>query len=291
MKIAVLADIHANYVALQTAEAHLSDWRPDHVIIAGDIVNRGPRPAECLEFIQRKMISEDWHVIRGNHEDYVILHASPDAPRSGPGLEVHRASLWTYQQLDQDVSSLTAMPLKYELIGPDRKLVQFVHGSLLGIRDGIYPETSEHTLRRKIGLDHQLPGINSMSLFCVGHTHRPVIRWLDGVLVVNAGSVGLPFDHDNRLAYAQITNRNESWHAEIVRLPYDIEHAEKDFHDTGYLKDAGPLTQLVQIELLTASSHLYNWAIEFQETALEGKISVEETVKRYLARISANTAS
>jgi predicted phosphodiesterase len=52
MKIAVLADIHSNFVALQSAVEHLARWQPDRVILAGDLVNRGPRPAECLEFFQ-----------------------------------------------------------------------------------------------------------------------------------------------------------------------------------------------------------------------------------------------
>jgi predicted phosphodiesterase len=283
MKIAILADIHANYRALLTTVEHLSAWQPDRVIIAGDIINRGPRPAECLDLIQGKMNLDGWQVIRGNHEDYVIMHANPDAPRSGPALEVHRASFWTYQQLGMNVSPLLAMPLIYEFQGPDHRLAQCVHGSLLGIRDGIYPETSDHSLRRKIGLDILSTDRNKLSLFCVGHTHRPVIRMLDKVLVVNAGSVGLPFDHDNRLGYAQVTWQSGSWQAEIVRLSYDIDAAKKDFYDAGYLENGGPLTELVRIELETASSHLYNWAFEYQEPALQGKISVEESVKKYLA--------
>ncbi len=284
MKIAVLADIHANYIALKTAIDHLLIWKPDKIIIAGDTINRGPRPAECLELIQDKKENEDWLVVRGNHEDYVIMHAGPDAPREGSAMEVHRASYWTYQQLGEDVTALTAMPLELVFPGPDQRSVQFVHGSLLGTRDGIYPETSDYSLRRKIGLDHYSPNEHLLALFGVGHTHRPVIRWINGVLVVNAGSVGLPFDHDTRLAYAQLTWQDGNWRAEIIRLAYDLQSAQRDFQDTGYLENAGPLAQLVQIELLTASSQLYNWAIEYQEPALKGKISVENSVQKYLSR-------
>jgi predicted phosphodiesterase len=284
MKIAVLADIHANYIALKTALDHLSHWNPDKIIIAGDTVNRGPRPAECLELIQEKMEKEGWLVLRGNHEDYVIMHAGPEAPRQGSAMEVHRASYWTFEKLGADVTALAAMPLQQTLQGPDRRIVQFVHGSLLGTRDGIYPETSDFSLRRKIGLENHSPDENSLALFAVGHTHRPLIRRLNNVLVVNAGSVGLPFDHDTRLAYAQLTWHEGNWRAEIIRLAYDLQRAEKDFHETGYLENAGPLARLVQIELLTASSQLYNWAIDFQELALKGKISVEESVQKYLSR-------
>ena len=49
MKIAVLSDIHGNFVALQAVFEHIEAWRPDHTIVAGDIVNRGPRSKDCLE--------------------------------------------------------------------------------------------------------------------------------------------------------------------------------------------------------------------------------------------------
>ena len=52
MKLAVLADIHANWPALQAVTEHLEAWQPDQVIVDGDTVNRGPRPAECLRFVQ-----------------------------------------------------------------------------------------------------------------------------------------------------------------------------------------------------------------------------------------------
>jgi predicted phosphodiesterase len=285
MKIAVLADIHANYIALETATEHLSHWEPDRVIIAGDTVNRGPRPAECLDLIRDKIDNDGWLALRGNHEDYVVIHASPNAPLQGPALEVHRASYWTFQQLGSDVEQLSDMPYQQTFRGPDRRTVQFLHGSLLGARDGIYPETSDYSLRKKMGLDQLSQTENSLALFGVGHTHRPVIRWLNSILVVNAGSVGLPFDHDTRLAYAQLTWSNGNWRAEIIRLTYDLNRAERDFYDTGYLENGGPLTQLVKIELLTASSHLYNWAIEFQESALDGNISVLESVQEYLSRL------
>ena len=48
MKIAVLADIHGNLPALEAVAAHVEAWQPDRVIVAGDLVNRGPRPLECL---------------------------------------------------------------------------------------------------------------------------------------------------------------------------------------------------------------------------------------------------
>jgi putative phosphoesterase len=274
MKIAVLADIHANLPALQAVVDHVEAWQPDYVIVAGDLVNRGPHPLECLQFVQERQRTQGWLTVRGNHEDYVITHSEPDAPRNGPALEVHRGSFWTYNKLGGDVSPLLEMPFQQNLKDSSGSEVRVVHASMRGNRDGIYPETRDETLRKQIG--------EPPAVLCVGHTHRPLVRWLNETLVVNAGSVGLPFDNDQRTGYAQIARSHNAWHAQIVRLDYDIAQGERDFLETNFIPDAGPLAQLVLIELRQARSMLFQWAVRFQDRALAGEISMQDSVREFL---------
>lgn len=280
MKIAVLSDIHANLPAFEAVAAHIESWGADEVVIAGDLVNRGPRPLECFRFFQEKQRAQGWRALLGNHEAYVLKWLKPGAPRSGPKFEVHKASHWTFQQLGEAIHEVAALPKQISLPGPDGREIRFVHGSMIGDRDGIYPETSDHELAGKIS-----PGGRTVArpaLFAVGHTHRPLVRSLNGTLVVNAGSAGLPFDQDTRPSYAQITWRSGRWSAEIVRIDYDIQRAERDFEQTGFDPDAGPLVKLVRIELQQGSSQLFCWAARYQQSALAGEITMEQAVSRYL---------
>jgi predicted phosphodiesterase len=275
MKIAVLSDIHGNFVALQAVFEHIEAWRPDHTIVAGDIVNRGPRSKDCLEWIQNKERRAGWQVVRGNHEDYVISHDLPGAPRSGPAFEVHRGSFWTYQQLGCDVSALKAMPFQQKLFGPNGDEIRIVHASMRGNRVGIYPESCDAKLKSLI---EPAPVV-----LCVGHTHRPLVRRLNGSLIVNAGSAGLPFDGDTRPSYAQLTWVKEEWRAEIIRVEYDLSAAERDFYESGFINEAGPLAQLVLIELRQACSQLFQWASQYQEMAMAGEISMQDAVQDFLS--------
>ena len=277
MKLAVLADIHANWPALQAVTEHLEAWRPDRVIVAGDTVNRGPRPAECLRFVQERQRTSGWLVVRGNHEEYVMTHAAPDAPRSGPAFELHRGSFWTYQQLGGSVADLEAMPVCLSLTGPDRNELRFTHASMLGTREGIYPRTPDEELGRKIGLP-------APALLCVGHTHIPLSRSLDGTLVVNAGSVGLSFDRDTRAGYAQVEWRNGRWRAEIVRLDYDRAQAERDFFETGFI-ECSALAHLVLIELRQARSQLFMWARQYEARILSEEMTMHDSVQAFVHRI------
>lgn len=279
MKIAVLADVHANYLALQAVVADVDAWMPDRVIVAGDLVNRGPRSRECLRLVQERCQRDGWQVLLGNHEEYVLTHAAPDAPRDGAAFEVHRPSYWAYCRLQDSLDFLQRMPFSLSLTGPDGREARFAHASMAGTREGIFPGMAEESLRRRIA---PLPG-----LFCAGHTHIPLLRQLDGTLVVNAGSAGLPFDGDPRPAYARLTWQKGRWQGEIRRVAYDREQAEQDFYRTGYLEGAGPLIKIVLLELQQARSHLYQWAAEYQERVLVGEITMEQAVADYLSKVGA----
>jgi predicted phosphodiesterase len=279
MKIALLGDIHANLVAFQAVIEHVDAWRPDHVLLVGDVVNRGPRPAECLALYQERQASSGWETVRGNHEEYVISKANHGLTLSQSEAAVYQATIWTYDELGCDVSPLQAMPLQHSLLAPDGSELRLTHGSMAGQMIGIYPFTTKNELRNLI---QPAPAV-----LCVGHTHRALIRKIDDTLVVNAGSVGLPFDGDTRTGYAQLTwSSTTGWQARLVRFPYDLEQARRDFVQTRYREGGGPLVRLVEIELDTAYPQLYNWTIHYQELALQGKISIAESVARLIAQVN-----
>ena len=117
MKIAVLADIHANFIGLQEVSEHIETWHPDFVMVAGDLINRGPRPQDCLLFLKEKQLKQNWKIIRGNHEDYVLSHANPNKPITGPAAAIHHASCWTFQLIEMNASFINSLPklaLKYK---------------------------------------------------------------------------------------------------------------------------------------------------------------------------------
>lgn len=281
MKVAVLADVHSNLPALETVLADVECWRPDQVVLAGDVINRGPRPLECLRLVEQKRLNDGWQIVRGNHEDFVIDQAKSGAPRSGPQFEIYRHSFWTYQKLNRDVSALESMPFEVSLSGPDSGTLRVVHASMTNNRDGIYPETPDRQLRKKIA--------PAPAVLCVGHTHRPLIRTVDNTLVVNAGAVGMPFDGDPRAAYARLTWNNSRWQAEIVRLSYDQAQTERDFFESGFIDEAGALASIMLVEFRLARSYLYRWILQYEAQVQAGELSLDDSVRDFLLSLNGYT--
>ncbi len=276
MKLAVLSDIHANMVAFQAVLERVEQWQPDVVVVAGDVVNRGPRPLECLRLALKKQRESGWLLLIGNHEEYVLTHLRPDAVRCASHTPLFQPSAWTCEQVAEDVDALRAWPFWRDVkVSPHGGLVRLTHASMLGLRDGIFHETHDEELMHKMG--DPLPQV-----FCVGHTHQPLIRTCGGVLVVNAGAVGVPFDGDPRASYAQITHRRDGWCAEIVRVPYDRAQAERDFFDSGFFAGTDPIGRVVFREWQISRGLLYSFMAEYAEPVQRGAITLAQAVDRFL---------
>ena len=278
MKIAILADVHGNLQALHAVCDHVDRWAPDAVLVAGDIVNRGPRSPECYDLIQARRAREGWMVIRGNHEEYVIERGNADAPTPPAEHDVFGAVDWTRQALGRRAAELPDLPTELRLATAAGE-VFLTHGSLLGSRDGIYPHTTEEELRAKVRAQS--------AVFAVGHTHRPLTRRCGGCLVVNAGSIGLPFDGDPRAAYARLELAAGAWRADIMRLDYDRAAAERDFSVSGFLDGSGPLGSIVLNEFRTARPRLAAWTREYHDAVLAEELTVAAAVEAFLAGLAA----
>jgi len=246
--------------------------------VAGDIINRGPRPLACWQLVQQRQQADGWLVLGGNHEEFVVKLAEENHPADDHQFEFYQPVYWTAQKMQTEIPALAALPDQQSLAAPDSSEVRFVHASMRGNRDGIYPETPDDVLRKQI--------VPPPPVFCVGHTHRPLIRQIDNTLVVNVGAVGLPFDGDACPSYARLTWQSNQWQATIPRIAYDLQLARQDFYDSGYVEEGGPLTRIMLYELMYARSLLYVWTVRYQRPVLEGRLSMTDAVDEYMATVA-----
>jgi len=119
-------------------------------------------------------------------------------------------------------------------------------------------------------------------LFVGSHTHKPLLRRFNATLVVNTGSVGQPMDGDARAAYGRFTLSAGVWEAEIMRVAYDKAQAERDFIESGFLAEAGPMAKLIYLELQQSRAHVGPWHRIYIDAIKAREITVADAVEVYL---------
>lgn len=274
MKVAVFSDVQAVLPALDAVIEHIDAWRPDLVVMAGDLVNRGPDSAGCLARFDSLRRGQGWLPVNGNHEVWV-LRCGAQAPVSDGEREIRRFTDWAWQQVADQAERLRGWPDHLCLHPPGADAwLHVTHGTMAGNRDGITPGRSDESL---VG---RLP--EGVALFVSGHTHRTHQRRTQGMDVVNVGSAGSPFDGDVRGSYGRFTWRGGRWRTELVRFPYDRVRAAHDFEDSGFLDQGGPLARLVFEEWRRAELLMGGWRQQFEAAVLRGELELQDSVDRYL---------
>ncbi|MBS7809538.1 metallophosphoesterase family protein [Roseococcus pinisoli] len=233
MRIALLADIHANLEALEACLTHAAAQRADRLVFLGDLVGYGANPAEVTARVE-ELVGRGALALRGNHDEAALT-----GPRNFSRLAA-TAIQWTATQLTPEARRfLAGLPMTYE--EEDRL---YVHS------EGSDPErwlyVTDATAART-----SLEATDARLTFC-GHTHVPALfgltateklvahrpasdlmlpllqprRWLAVV-----GAVGQPRDGNPAACYGMLdTDSSEfGW----MRVPYDIETAAAKIRAAG----------------------------------------------------------
>ncbi len=270
MKLAVLSDIHGNLPALQAVADHIAGWMPDRVIVNGDVVNRGPLPLACWQFVEDR----GWTVLAGNHEQYVLNWRDREQTSTEVIYQFYESSLWTFRQLAGKIDALAQLPTALPITAADGKEIRLTHASMRGLEDGIYPETGDDELRKQIA--------PAPAIFLTAHTHRPLERIVDDTLVINSGSVGSPFDGDERACYLQLSRYRNGWQSQLIRLGYDRDQTREHFHTSGYLEGGGPLTRIILQEWELARPSIRRFIQRYEAAVLRGEIDLGRAVASFL---------
>ncbi|MCA9926036.1 MAG: metallophosphoesterase family protein, partial [Anaerolineales bacterium] len=143
---------------------------------------------------------------------------------------------WTFNKLSKaDLNYLKTYQsfLKFKL-APNITLLCY-HGSPRSNVENIFAVTPPELL------DEMLDGYTS-TIMAGGHTHVQMMRQHNGILIVNAGSVGMPFeqmpfkDTPRVLPWAEYTILNLDQGrigVELCRIPIDIELVKQAALDSG----------------------------------------------------------
>lgn len=161
MKIVIFGDVHGNIYALDKLFEVEKD--ADFFICLGDLVGYGPYNDQCLDAIQ----TVDIVYLKGNHEEMFIEGRYHDSC-SNIAKKFFNYSYKNYSK-DKYDSFLLSLPRTYQV--------------------GDF--TCIHTLKNKhIYPNTNLEDLNMEGSYFIGHSHIQFDQCVEGLRVVNVGSLG-----------------------------------------------------------------------------------------------------
>ena len=168
MRIALIADIHANLPALEAALAAIRKHAPDAIYSLGDQINLGPCPGETLSLLRENGVV----CLHGNHEGYVLGAMAGDERFQGANFE----------SLRFNAARLSAQEITFPKELRTEGIV-FCH-SMPG--DDRFPiNEPKKALPRLREMRSEKP----LHIVC-GHGHNPTYYRLPNLTVDSIGSVG-----------------------------------------------------------------------------------------------------
>ncbi|HYP48346.1 MAG TPA: metallophosphoesterase family protein [Thermoleophilaceae bacterium] len=194
--LALLYDVHGNLPALEAVVADADRAGARRFLLGGDYALFGAWPRETVERLRG--LDADW--IRGNGERWSAQPA--DAPEEvRPAIERCRELLG-----GELVEELARLPESLVRAG-----TLFCHGSPVSDVRSFFPQPAED--EREL-----LDGVGERRVV-FGHTHLQFTRTTEGgKVLLNPGSVGMPFDGDPRAGYGLL---HDDGRVELRRVAYD----------------------------------------------------------------------
>ena len=222
MRVAAFSDTHGNILGLEAVLGDIARHGPfDELLMAGDLVNGGPRPAETLARIR----ALDCPVVLGN-TDYYLFAAGRALNEAGLKDSERAQAAWAAQRIGPDgVAYLQALPRRVHVPGPDGGILM-VHANLDDLELHIAPEEDEAALLGRLaGMEERV--------LVFGHLHISNQRRVGDLLLVDVASAGFPRDGDRRAAWVEILHEGAGWHAVLHRVEYDVEAVAADLLASG----------------------------------------------------------
>lgn len=229
MNIAVLSDIHGNYVALQKCLDYADSIGTDTFLFLGDYLGELAYPQKTMDIIYALREKCKCFFIKGNKEDYWIDHEKN--PTEWKEYDSTTGSLYyTYQHLTQkDLTFFKSLSFKEELRFGALPPLTICHGSPRKVNEKLLPD-NENTF---FLMEH-----DSNDYILCGHTHIQGKIEHKGKTVLNAGSVGMPLLSNGKAQFMILKGTQDIWDYEFVSLEYDVENIIADLHSSGLNRKA-----------------------------------------------------
>ncbi len=220
MRVAALYDIHANLPALEAVLSEVRNEDVDLIVCGGDCA-AGPVPGDTIDVL--RSLNVPARFVMGNADRAVIEAFDSGAGPEDVENEARLGTIWAAGQCTQAQRDFLAafeptVSVDVDGLGP----VLFCHGS---------PRSDTEVITSMTPPDRLTPMLENVSedVVVCGHTHRQFDLAAAGKRVLNAGSVGMPYEGEAAAFWLLLGDGVQK-----RRTAYDVSSALAIFRASGY---------------------------------------------------------
>lgn len=228
MRVAVLADIHGNHVALERCLTHAQQQGAEAYWFLGDYLGEMPHPQRTMSRLYQLAETHECVFIRGNKEDYWLGQWDTSQWQEGSSTT---GALWYMNQRisDRDKAFFASLPVARVMELPGLSAVTLCHGSPRSVKEPLVPP-SDTTFEA-------MEAATTPLILC-GHRHRQAAVEHGGRRAVNVGAVGVALDSGGKAEYMLLDGRNGCWQENNVQLDYDVEQVIAEMQEENLFRIA-----------------------------------------------------
>lgn len=189
----VVGDIHGCYDRLMRLLDRVKfDYQADRLFSVGDLIDRGPKNADCMRLVQEKW----FHAVRGNHEEFLIRAVlEPEDWLTAETWKMNGGT-WAQGHIPSELADLAALAASLPLVmvvGDENHRFGVLHAEWLGteaeLLAGNYTPAQVDQLQwgRSIIQGEAVPSGKCFPLY-VGHTPSRGIQVRYGHCYLDTGS-------------------------------------------------------------------------------------------------------
>lgn len=240
MDVAILSDIHGNYIAFDNCINYALSKNIKKFIFLGDYVGELAYPQKMMQRIYELSDKYECYFIKGNKEDYWI-----DYQDGGIEWKYHDSTtgslLYTYKNMfERDIDFFKGLPISLNISIGSMPQITICHGSPYKVNQKLLPNNNKTF--------EIMESIDTPIILC-GHTHIQNKIENKGKVVLNPGSVGVPLFSNGKSQFLILHGIDNKWEEEFVSLTYDTETVIKELHISG-LDNYAPYWSIVTEHLL-----------------------------------------
>lgn len=227
VKVAVISDIHGNYVALEEVLKDAKTNNVDKYIFSGDLINEFPFGNKVINLIKELEKEHDVYVVKGNREQYLIEYE--ENKYKWENVQFKNTIFMRNELTDDNFEYVRNLPFLLNIKIEDISFKIF-HGSIYNISEFIHNYDEE--VMEKIARE------SDEDVLVFGHSHQRI--WYKdayGKKFINAGCSGVSKVNPKHAEYLILEVDKDKLNIIEKNIEYDTDKLKEEIVKSGILDE------------------------------------------------------